>query len=144
LAGLDPQEEHTMSILSPRKLLSSTMFAAAILCASGAAILTASSPAAAQPKQNYSYGGVKFFAPAYTFKGTNGQSGNVVFFRAPPRTMPGHNGQVGNVTYLGGVRPYTMPSHSGQYGNTTYLGNRPAFAVPVRTIPTPNIVPIRR
>jgi hypothetical protein len=133
-----------MSILSLRSALTSTTFAAAILCGSGVTILATSSPAAAQPKPNYSYGSVKFFAPAYTFQGKSGQSGNVVFFRAPPTTFPSHNGQSGNVTFLGGVKPYTMPSHSGQYGNTTYLGNRPAFAVPVRTIPTPNIVPIRR
>jgi hypothetical protein len=132
-----------MSILSPRKVLTSTLFAATILCASGAAIVTTSSPAAAQ-KQNYSYGGVKFFAPAYTFQGRSSQSGNVTFFGARPRTLPSHSGQSGNVTFLGGVRPYTMPSHRGQYGNTTYLGVRPANAVPLRTIPTPNIVRIRR
>jgi hypothetical protein len=129
-----------MSILSLRNVLTSTMFAATILCGSGATILTTSSPAAAQ---NYSYGGVRFFGPAYTFRPQNGQVGNVTFFGAPPRTFQGHNGQMGNVTFLGGVRPYTLPSRSGQYGNVTFLGARPTNAVPLRTIPTPNIVPLR-
>jgi len=124
-----------------RKVLTSTMFAATILCGSGAGILVASSPAAAA---NYSYGGVTYFGPAYTYKGHNGQMGNVVFFGAPPTTLPSHNGQMGNVTFLDGVKPYTYPSHSGQYGNETFLGYRPAGTVPVRTIPVPNIVPVRR
>ncbi|WP_079537358.1 hypothetical protein [Bradyrhizobium lablabi] len=128
-----------MSIL--RKVLTSTMFAATILCGSTAAILTTSSPAAAA---NYSYGGVTYLGGvrAYTFQSHSGQYGNVVFFGAPPTTLPSHNGQYGNVTFLGGVRPYTYPSHSGQYGNVTYFGYRPANTVPVRTIPTPHIVRI--
>ncbi len=47
------------------------------------------------------------------------------------------------MTFLGGVKPYTYPSHNGQYGNVTYLGPRPVNTVPVRTVPTPNIVQIR-
>ena len=128
-----------MSILSLRNVLTSTMFAAVILTGSGATILATSAPAAAQ---KYSYGSVQFFAPAYTFRPQNGQMGNVTFFGAPPRTLPSHNGQMGNVTFLGGVTPYTYPSHSGQYGNMTFLGAR-ANTVPVRTVPTPNIVPLR-
>jgi len=120
-----------MSIL--RKVLISSAFAATILCGSAA------SPAAAA---NYSYGGVKFFGPAYTFQSHSGQSGNVVFFGAPPSTMPGHNGQVGNVTYLGGVHPYTYPGHTGQVGNVTYLGANVPHTVPVHTIPTPHIIRI--
>src|SRR5947209_6952365 len=104
-----------MSILS--KVLISTMLTATILCGSAAAMLATSSPATAA---NYSYGGVKFYGPAYTFKGHSGQSGNVVSFGAPPTTLPSHSGQSGNVTFLGGVKPYTYPSHSGQYGNVTY------------------------
>ena len=127
-----------MSIL--RKVLTSSLFAATILCGSGATILTTSSPAAAA---NYSsYGGVTYFGPAYTFQSHSGQMGNVVFFGAPPTTLPSHNGQMGNVTFLGGVKPYTYPSHSSQYGNVTFLGAHPANTVPVRTIPTPNIVRI--
>ncbi len=128
-----------MSILSTRKVLSSTILAATIL-ASGAALLS-TSPAAAG---NYSYGGVKFFGPAYTFQSHNGQMGNVTFFGAPPRTLPSHNGQMGNVTFLGGVQPYTYRGHSGQIGNVTYFGYQPARTVPVRTIPTPHIVSVRR
>jgi hypothetical protein len=126
-----------MSIL--RKVLTSA-FAATIL--SGAAILSTSSPAAAA---NYSYGGVTYLGggPVYTYKGHNGQMGNVTYFGAPPTTLPSHNGQYGNVTFLGGVKPYTYPSHNGQYGNVTYLGPRPVNTVPVHTVPTPNIVQIR-
>lgn len=113
-----------------RKVLTGAAFVAGLL-------VTASSAHAA-----YSYGGVKFFGPTYTFQGHNGQSGNVVFFGAPPQTLPSHNGQYGNVTFLGGVRPYTYPGHSGQYGNVTYFGYRPAGTVPVRTVPTPGIVRI--
>ncbi len=122
-----------MSILT--KIVISTALAATIVCASGG------SPAAAA---NYSYGGVRYLTntPVYTFKSHNGQSGNVVFFGAAPRTLPSHSGQYGNVTFLGGVRPYTYPSHSGQYGNVTYFGVRPAGTVPVRTVPTPNIIRI--
>ena len=128
-----------MSNMFLRKVLSSTIVAAAIL--SGAAVLTTSSPAAAQTK--YSYGGVTYFGPAYTFQSHNGQSGNVTFFGARPTTLPSHNGQMGNVTFLGGAKPYTYPSHSGQYGNVTFLGAHPANAVPVRTVPTPHIGPVR-
>ncbi len=125
---------------STRKILTRTMFAAAIFCGSSAALLATSSPAAAQ---GYSYGGVTFFGPAYTYQSHNGQSGNVTFFGAPPTTLPSHNGQSGTVTFLGGVQPYTYPSHSGQYGNVTYFGVRPAGTVPVKTVPVPNIVPVR-
>ncbi|HEY8873063.1 MAG TPA: hypothetical protein VIM52_08540, partial [Stellaceae bacterium] len=80
---------------------------------------------------------------AYTYQSHNGQSGNVTFFGAPPTTLPSHNGQSGNVTFLGGVQPYTYPGHNGQYGNVTFLGARPAGTVPMRTVPTPGIVPVR-
>jgi hypothetical protein len=57
-------------------------------------------------------------------------------------TYKGHNGQMGNVTYFG-APPTTLPSHNGQYGNVTYLGPRPVNTVPVHIVPTPNIVQIR-
>src|SRR5882724_7952288 len=130
-----------MSIL--RKVLTSTMFTATILCGSGATMLATSSPAAAQAK--YSYGGVTYLGntPAYSYPSHSGQMGNVTFFGARPTTYPSHNGQMGNVTYLGGAQPYTYPSHSGQYGNVTYIGARPAGTVPIRTVPTAGIVPVR-
>ena len=150
-----------MSIL--RKVLTSTTFAATILCGSGATILTTSSPAAAQARS--SYGSVTYLGntPAYSYPSRSGQMGNVTFFGARPTTFPSHNGQYGNVTFLGGAqpytfqshsgqygnvtffggRPYTYPSHSGQYGNVTYIGVRPAGTVPIRVVPTPGIVPVR-
>lgn len=91
----------------------------------------------------YSYGGVTFFGPAYTFPSHNGQSGNVTFFGAPPTTLPNHNGQYGNVTFLGGVQPYTYPSHNGQYGNVTFLGGRPPGTIPVNTV-RPSVIPVQR
>ena len=121
-----------MSIL--RKILTS----ATILFGAGATLLAVSSSAS----DSSSSVSTPFYGPAYTFKSHSGQYGNVVFFGARPTTLPSHNGQYGNVTFLGGVKPYTYPSHSGQYGNVTYLGPRPVGTVPVRTIPTPNIVRI--
>jgi len=129
-----------MSNIIARKVLAS-VFAATTLLMSGTTLLATSSPAQAQARS--SYGGVTFLGPAYTFQSHNGQMGNVTFFGAPPTTYPSHNGQMGNVTYLGGAKPYTYPGHSGQVGNVTYLNARPAGTVPIRTIPTPHIVPVR-
>ena len=117
-----------MSTLS--KILTGTVLAASLLA-------TASSANAA-----YSYGGVKFYGPAYSYQGHSGQSGNVTYFGAPPTFLPSHNGQYGGVTFLGGVQPYTYPSHNGQYGNVTYFGYRPAGTVPVHTVTRPDIIRI--
>ncbi len=91
-----------------------------------------------------SYGGARFLGPAYQPKSHNGQVGGVTYFGAPPRTLPTRNGQVGNVTFLGGARPHALPSRNGQVGNVTFIGARPMGTVPVRTIPVPGIVPVRR
>ncbi|HEY6259523.1 MAG TPA: hypothetical protein VIY51_27415 [Xanthobacteraceae bacterium] len=138
-----------MSILSTRKVLTCTMFAATLLATASAAQarysyggVTFLGPHYSPPSHNGQVGNVTFFAPAYTFQGHNGQMGNVTFFGAPPTTLPSHNGQMGNVTFLGGVQPYTYPGHNGQVGNVTYFGYRPAGTVPVNTVPTPGIVPI--
>lgn len=54
---------------------------------SGTAIFAALlATAASAQAANYYYGGVKFFGPAYTYQGHNGQVGNVVFFGKPPTT----------------------------------------------------------
>lgn len=117
-----------MSTLS--KALTCTIFAASLLASASAA------------QAGYSYGGVKFFGPAYSHQGHSGQSGNVTYFGAPPTFLPSHNGQYGNVTFLGGVQPYTYPGHNGQYGNVTYLGYRAPGTVPVHTVTRPDIVRI--
>lgn len=126
-----------------RKVLTAGLFAATILCGSGATILATSSSADAAPA--YSYGGVRY-APgvqAYTFRPQGSSNGNVTFFGARPTTLPSHSGQMGNVTYLGGVQSYTYRGHSGQVGNVTYFGYRPAGTVPVHQVPTPNVIRIR-
>ena len=125
-----------------RKVLTTSLFAATILCGSGATILATTSSAAAQA---YSYGSVRY-APgvqAYTFTRQGSQNGNVTFFGARPTTLPSHNGQMGSVTYLGGVQSYSYPGRSGQVGNVTSFGYQPAGTVPVRQVPTPNVIRIR-
>ena len=117
-----------MSTLS--KILTGTVLAASLLA-------TASSANAA-----YSYGGVKFFGPAYSYQGHSGQSGNVTYFGAPPTFLPSHNGQYGNVTYLNGATPYTYPGHNGQVGNVTYINYQPKGTVRIPTVPVPNLVRI--
>ncbi|CAN7717885.1 hypothetical protein LJR220_007125 [Bradyrhizobium sp. LjRoot220] len=126
-----------------RKVLTTTLFAATILCGAGATVLTTSSPAAAQVRPNY--GGFTYLgnASAYTFAPRSGQMGNVTFFGGRPVALPSRPGQMGNVTFLGGARPYALPSRSGQYGGVTYFGPRPMNAVPIRTVPTPGVIRIR-